>query len=42
MKTYRIYSETFIEAEDEDRALMEFANNSCDFAGNAEIEEVED
>jgi hypothetical protein len=41
MKTFRFYAESFIEAENEEEAMEIFANESFDFAGEAEIEEVD-
>ena len=40
MKRFRIYAETFIEAETEEEAKEEFANNSFDFASQAKCEEI--
>ena len=40
MKTYIFRSEQFVDAENEDGAREIFADNSFDFAANAECEEV--
>lgn len=38
IKPYKFVSETIIEAPDEETAKEDFANNSCDFAGNAKCD----
>ena len=41
MKRFKFYSETIIEAETEEEAKEKFADNSWDFAANAECEQIE-
>ena len=40
MKTFKFTAETIIEAEDEDEAKSIFANNSDNFAYEADCEEI--
>ena len=42
MKRYLFTSTQFVHAENEEEAREKFANDSFDFAANAECEELED